>query len=253
MSSGSLKLAACLVNVSCGRQPAVIEQIAAAALRATSQVHDVTTAASDGLCDVTEARQLMRQYGLRAAATVLSVFSDVDYDRTVITVAAPLPTLGASVVSLCQTACDLIDLTQHSGGHPRLGAVDLVPVHPLSVDTTLEECGELARAIGHRVTSEVAGSAGFWFGAADPQRRSLPARRRLVGWFSGRPVTEQVDLGVCGPRLGVTGYGAIPYMTNYNVTLDTDDLRLGEDIARRIRGRTDGGLPGKTTELFTSL
>ena len=45
----------------------------------------------------------------------------------------------------CVTAYDLIDLQQHAGGHPRLGSVDLVPIHPLSVDVSLDECGTIAR------------------------------------------------------------------------------------------------------------
>ena len=52
---------------------------------------------------------------------------------------------GESVVSACVTAFDLIDLEQHSGGHPRLGAVDLVPIHPLDSELSLANCGQLAR------------------------------------------------------------------------------------------------------------
>ena len=52
---------------------------------------------------------------------------------------------GDSVISACKQAYSSIDLANHNGGHPRLGAVDLIPIHPLSADTTLEHCGQAAK------------------------------------------------------------------------------------------------------------
>ena len=236
-----LKLAACLVNVSCGRRPAVVSRLAAAPLVVTAELR---AGRQPALCDAEAARRLMAQHQLPAAATVLSVFSDEDYDRTVFTVAGPLASLGAAVLALCREACQLVDLREHRGNHPCLGAVDLVPFHPLTTDASLQECSKLAVEVGHRLTEEVPGSACFWFGESDPQRRPLPLRRRQVGWFRRRAVPEEVDLGTPDPRLGVTGIGAIPYMTNYNVTLDSTDLELGQTIASQLRATALGGLPG---------
>ena len=55
--------------------------------------------------------------------------------------------LGHSVHDACCTAYKLIDLSRHEGGHPRLGAVDLIPIHPVSASVTLDECGRIARGI----------------------------------------------------------------------------------------------------------
>ena len=242
-----VKLAACLVNVSCGRRPAVVSRLAAAPLSVTAELR---AGRQPALCDAETTRRLMEQHRLPAAATVLSVFSDTDYDRTVFTVAGPLASLGAAVLALCREACRLVDLREHCGNHPCLGAVDLVPVHPLTDDATLRECAYVALGIGRRLTEEVPGAACFWFGEADPQRRPLPLRRRQVGWFRRRAVLEEVDLGTPDPRLGLTGIGAIPYMTNFNVTLDSSDLELGKSIASQLRATAPGGLPGmksKTT------
>ncbi|XP_043245688.1 glutamate formimidoyltransferase-like [Amphibalanus amphitrite] len=236
-----LQLAACLVNVSCGRRPAAVARLAAAPLRA---------AAGSPLWDAAAARRLTERGGLRAPVTVLSVFPDTDYDRTVYTVAGPLATLGAGVLSLCREACELVDLRHHAGNHPCLGAVDLVPFHPLSEDVTLEDCARLARAVGDQLTALVPGTSCFWFGEADPLRRSLPLRRRQVGWFQRRPVAAEIDRGTPDPRLGVTGIGAIPYMTNYNVTLDTADLAVGREVAAELRATAPGGMPGVQAMAF---
>ncbi|XP_043210724.1 glutamate formimidoyltransferase-like [Amphibalanus amphitrite] len=236
-----LPLAACLVNVSSGRRPGAVARLAAAPLRA---------AAGSPLWEGAAARRLTERAGLRAPVTVLSVFSDTDYDRTVYTVAGPLATLGAGVLSLCREACELVDLRHHAGNHPCLGVVDLVPFHPLSEDVTLEDCARLARAVGDQLTALVPGTSCFWFGEADPLRRSLPLRRRQVGWFQRRPVTEEIDRGTPDPRLGVTGIGAIPYMTNYNVTLDTDDLSVGREVAAELRATAPRGMPGVQAMAF---
>ena len=54
--------------------------------------------------------------------------------------------IGASVTAACLEAYSLIDLEKHIGGHPRLGSVDLVPIHPISPDISLDECGHIARS-----------------------------------------------------------------------------------------------------------
>ncbi|XP_061429942.1 formiminotransferase N-terminal subdomain-containing protein isoform X3 [Lethenteron reissneri] len=118
-----LRLAASLLNVSGARDPKVVEAVAWAALRTP--------------------------HGrLFPNATVLNVFADLEYNRSVITIVAPVETLGESLVSACVRACALIDVSAHSGGHPCLGSVDLVPVHPLSDSVGLRECGRVAQGVG---------------------------------------------------------------------------------------------------------
>ena len=78
-------------------------------------------------------------------SAVLNIFRDYDYNRSVLTITAQLPTLQQSVYNACVQAYHDVDLSQQEGGHPRLGAVDLVPIYPLSADVTLEECGKVAK------------------------------------------------------------------------------------------------------------
>ncbi|XP_042302657.1 formiminotransferase N-terminal subdomain-containing protein isoform X2 [Sceloporus undulatus] len=124
MASGRVgtRLAACLLNVSEGRRKDVVEKIAKAAVcKDNGQEH--------------------------LQATVLNIFSDYDYNRSVITIAAPIDRLGSCVVAACVEAFSSIDMAAHVGIHPCLGAVDLVPVYPL-LGVDLEECGTVARSVG---------------------------------------------------------------------------------------------------------
>nr|XP_060637184.1 formiminotransferase N-terminal subdomain-containing protein isoform X3 [Anolis sagrei ordinatus] len=124
MASGRIgtRLAACLLNVSEGRRKDVVEKIAKAAV-----------------CK--DKGQECQQ------ATVLNIFSDYEYNRSVITIAAPVDRLGSSVVAACMEAFSSINMAAHVGIHPCLGAVDLVPIYPLS-GVDLEECGAVARSVG---------------------------------------------------------------------------------------------------------
>ncbi|XP_077010710.1 formiminotransferase N-terminal subdomain-containing protein isoform X3 [Tamandua tetradactyla] len=116
-----LSLAACLLNVSEARRKYVVENIAKAAL--------------------------LQENGQKyPKVSVLNIFSDQDYNRSVITIAASVDTLGHSVLAACLEAFQSIDMAVQEGIHPCLGAVDLIPIYPLS-GVGVEECGAVARKI----------------------------------------------------------------------------------------------------------
>ncbi|XP_068235890.1 uncharacterized protein [Palaemon carinicauda] len=104
-----------------------------------------------------------------------------------------------------------------------------------------------------RLTTTVPGTSVFLFGAGDPENRGLVQRRKEVGWFR-KPVRYDGlvhDLGAPpSSRYGLTGIGAIPYMMNVNVTLDTDDVALGRRVAAAIRATSSNGLPGVQAMAF---
>nr|XP_027236406.1 uncharacterized protein LOC113827717 [Penaeus vannamei] len=110
-----------------------------------------------------------------------------------------------------------------------------------------------ASGVAERLTKTVPGSSFFLFGAGDPAGRGLVARRKEVGWFR-RPVTYHAlahDLGSAPTeRYGLTGVGAIPYMMNVNVTLDSADVALGRRVASALRATSPGGLPGVQSMAF---
>ncbi|XP_055726846.1 formiminotransferase N-terminal subdomain-containing protein isoform X2 [Salvelinus fontinalis] len=238
-SAISQRLVACLLNVSEARKKELVETVARAA------VFD-----SNG--------------GRREGTTVLNIFNDLDYNRSVITIVASIDCIKEAVLSACEQACRLIDMSAYAGGHPTMGAVDLVPLYPLGEEVGLGDCAKEARGCRKRnrfesdmhafwtvaagLTERVSGTSAFFFGWADsPQHRGLAQRRKEMGWFRKNPDTGAIRPDV-GPlpqkRYGLTGIGASPYVMNCNVTIDTQDLALGRSIAMSIRESTPGGIPG---------
>ncbi|KAJ8037302.1 Formiminotransferase N-terminal subdomain-containing protein [Holothuria leucospilota] len=231
------RIAACLLNVSEGRNQLIIEAIASAA--ALKNENFLNENSSD----------------FSAPSTVLNIFSDFDYNRSVITIAAPISYLSRSVVAASTVALKQIDMRNQEGVHPRLGAVDLIPIHPLCPSVSLEECGDVARDIADQLATEVPGFSCFFFGSAHTEQKSLVERRKEVGWFQGRKESTvdslRYDVGAKpSKRYGLTGIGASYYVMNCNVSIKTQDLKIGRQIAKAIRGATPGGLPGVQAMAF---
>ncbi|XP_053774894.1 formiminotransferase N-terminal subdomain-containing protein isoform X10 [Desmodus rotundus] len=121
-----LRLAACLLNISEARRKHIVENIAKAAL-------------------------LGKNGRKHPEVSVLNIFSDQDYNRSVITIAASVDELGNSVLAACLEAFQSIDMEVQEGIHPCLGAVDLIPIYPL-VGVGVEECGAVARTPWEKLT-----------------------------------------------------------------------------------------------------
>ena len=169
---------------------------------------------------------------------------------------APIENLQTSVVNACKVAYGEINLQNHTGNHPRLGSVDLIPIYPISPLVSLNECGDVAKGIGNQIVHEIPGSSVFFFGTADyPQTRGLVERRKEVGWYKGMHGMSydgvKFDIGeVPTARYGLTGVGASPYVMNCNVTIETKDLKVGQRIAKAIRAASPGGLRGVQAMAF---
>lgn len=168
---------------------------------------------------------------------LLDVHTDPDHNRSVFTLAGHRDDLTAAALGLARAAGEHIDLSSHTGVHPRLGAVDVVPFVALTGEER-ETAVAVARDWGAQA-AETLGVPVFLYGDADPAGRSLPETRRDA--FSRRPP----DFGplVPHPRLGAVAVGARPLMVAINCELDSSDVRLARRIAGQIRER-DGGLPG---------
>ncbi|XP_020568777.1 formimidoyltransferase-cyclodeaminase isoform X3 [Oryzias latipes] len=225
MSSSILgrQLVACLLNISEARRKDLVETVARAALYNTEGVK-------------------------REGTTVLNIFNDYDYNRSVITIVASIGSIREAVLSACVKACGLINMCTHTGVHPCLGAVDLIPIYPLGEEVGIEDCAQEARAVAQGLTESVQGTSAFLFGWADSLlQRGLAQRRKEMGWFKKTPDMQAVRPDV-GPqpqrRYGLTGVGASPYVMNCNVTINTQDISVGRSIATAIRESTPGGLPG---------
>src|SRR5262245_52968687 len=113
-----------------------------------------------------------------AGARLLDRSSDLDHNRTVITYAGPPEAVEEAAFRAIQTASELIDLNQHTGEHPRIGATDVVPFVPLS-GATMEDCVAMAKRLGERVARQLQIPVYLYENAAmRPERTNLENIRR---------------------------------------------------------------------------
>ncbi len=181
-----------------------------------------------------------------AKVVVLDRHSDNDHNRTVITFAGPPDEIAEAAFRSIAKAAELIDLDQHTGEHPRIGASDVVPFVPIS-GVTMAECVEIARKVGQRVGDELGIPVYLYEEAATrPERKNLEDIRR------GQYEALKVEIGVkperdpdFGPKrvgkAGATVIGARAFLIAYNVYLTTDDVSIAKKIAKAIR-QSSGGL-----------
>jgi glutamate formiminotransferase / 5-formyltetrahydrofolate cyclo-ligase len=180
-------------------------------------------------------------------AYLLDRTSDASHNRSVLTLAGqPAPVLEALERTVAVAVAE-IDMERHTGEHPRIGAVDVVPFVPLA-GTSMADCIELARTFGARLADRFSIPVYLYGEAAtSPSRQRLADVRR--GQYEGlkTQILEPDRKPDFGPtRLhataGAVAVGARPFLIAYNINLDSRDLDLAKRIARRIR-ESSGGLP----------
>jgi glutamate formiminotransferase/formiminotetrahydrofolate cyclodeaminase len=179
--------------------------------------------------------------------TVLDVSSDESHNRSVITFVVPVEQAVEAAFAGIKAARDTIDLNEHQGEHPRMGAADVVPFVPLE-GATMEQCVELARKLGERVASELGIPVYLYERAATrPERENLANVRR--GEFEGirdeMPTKPEraPDFGPSRvhPTAGAVAIGARPFLVAYNVYLgDASYLGTAKQVARAVRGSSGG-------------
>lgn len=207
----------CIPNFSEGRRPEVVDAIAAA-INAVPE------------------------------ATLLDQTLDADHNRSVITFAGPPEAVAEAAFQAVRRAAGLIDMTQHSGQHPRVGATDVLPFVPLG-GATLDQCVALARSVGQRIGDELGIPVYLYEAAATrPERAALPNLRK--GEYEGLRDTIATDPARApdfGPaQLGTAGatiVGARQPLIAYNIYLHTADVEVAKRIAKAVRG-SSGGLRG---------
>lgn len=206
----------CVANVSEGRSAAVIEEITAA-LRLTR-------------------------------AALLDVHVDPDHHRSVLTLAGDPHAVEDAAFALARECVVRIDLRRHSGVHPRMGALDVLPFVPLA-GSSMAGCVQMARRVGARIASEL-GVPVYLYGeaASRPERRSLSfVRGRGLETLEARMRDEGFapDFGPSRPHptAGAIAVGARDALVAYNVRIDTTDVAFARRIAAAIR-ETQGGMRG---------
>jgi glutamate formiminotransferase len=187
----------------------------------------------------------------KAGVEVLDWSADPDHNRSVITVVGPADRVEEAAVVAARLAIERIDLRTHTGVHPRVGALDVLPVVPLA-GTPLDRARASARRVGERLAAEVGLPVFFYGAASEPPGRSLAELRRggfetlSRGWPDGRaPDIAPADWAHPGahPSAGATCVGARRVLLAWNVIVDGLDRRDVVAIAAVIRER-GGGFPG---------
>ncbi len=181
-------------------------------------------------------------------ACVLDTHIDPDHNRSVITFVAAPDKIVEAAVRVVGLASELIDMRQHSGVHPRLGATDVLPFIPIS-GVTMEDCAALAHQAGERIARELSIPVFYYERAAlrpdrvnleDVRRGALELLREQIAVDPDRaPDVGPLQVHETGGAIAV---GARPFLIAFNVNLRTTDVAIARKIARAIRAR-HGGLP----------
>ena len=211
-----MKFVECVPNFSEGRRPEVV-----------SAIRDAIAVVKD--------------------VAVLDVSSDASHNRSVITFIAPVETAVDAAFAGIKAAAERIDLCQHTGEHPRIGATDVVPFIPLE-GSTMEDCIALARTLGEKVGRELKIPVYLYERAATtPSRENLADVRR--GEFEGlreelgKNPARNPDFGPAKihPTCGAIAIGARPFLVAYNVYLGpASNLQIAKNIAKAVRGSSGG-------------
>ena len=199
MSAHSSQLVQCVPNFSEGRDPAIIAAI------------------------VDAVRQTP---GVRLA----DWSADPDHNRLVVTFVGPPEAVQSAALASAAAAVKHIDLRVHSGVHPRLGVLDVLPFVPL-FGISLAECAVLARSVGAAL-AERYDLPVFFYEAASTDKHSLPLIRKSA--FAA--LTPDCGPPVPHPTAGAVVVGARGPLTAFNVNLATADLSAARTIAREMRG-----------------
>ncbi|HEY3312533.1 MAG TPA: glutamate formimidoyltransferase [Anaerolineales bacterium] len=203
----------CIPNFSEARRPEVIDQIFAAATL--------------------------------PGVSILDRSSDLDHNRTVLTFAGSPAAVEEAAFQVIRTAAALIDMNQHTGEHPRIGATDVVPFVPIA-GVSMADCVEMARRLGNRVGLELDIPVYLYEAAATrPERTNLEVIRK--GQFEGLKLDVQTDPARkpdFGPaRLGTAGatvIGARAPLVAFNVYLTSAEVSIAKNIARAVRQSSGG-------------
>lgn len=177
--------------------------------------------------------------------TILDKHSDLDHNRTVVTmIGAPAGVEEAAFQSI-KKAGELINLDEHTGAHPRIGATDVVPFVPIA-DMAMSDCVEMARRLGKRVADELSIPVYLYEDAASrPERQNLETIRK--GQYEGLKeeiLTHPERTPDFGPaKLGTAGatvIGARAPLIAFNVYLTTTDISVAQKIAKAVRNSSGG-------------
>ena len=184
--------------------------------------------------------EIVKQMSDVTGITVLDVDPGPDTNRTVVTIVGSPEAVGEAAFQGIKRASEVLDMSQHSGTHPRMGATDVCPFIPVS-DVSIEECVKLSKLVGKRVGDDL-GIPVFLYdkSAQKPDRVKLPTIRKGEYEGLGEKLKDDNWKPDYGPskrhvKGGATVMGCRGFLIAYNINLNTKDHRLATDIAFELR------------------
>jgi len=189
--------------------------------------------------------QILNEVRKTRNAFLLDYTFDDYYNRLVVSLVGDKKSVVEATVNAGAKAAELIDMRKHKGQHPRLGAVDVVPFIPIK-NVTLEECVELAKEFGKRL-SEKCNVPVYLYGMA-----AQNATRGDLDWIRegeyeklGEMIVKlgrEPDFGPAKliPSFGASIAGARKIMAGFNVNIGTSDLKIAKKIAKALHGHKGG-------------
>jgi glutamate formiminotransferase len=183
-----------------------------------------------------------------SGAEVLDWSADPDHHRSVVTVIGPPELVEEAAFAGAAVAVESIDLRQHRGVHPRIGAIDVLPFVPLA-GLSMADAGSSARRVGERLANELRVPVFFYGQASQPPGVSLAALRRggfeqlVSGWPPERKpdlLPPQWEFPGAHPSAGASCIGARPVLLAWNVWIAGVSLQTAREIARGLREEQSG-------------
>ena len=171
---------------------------------------------------------------------------DSDHNRCVITLVGEREAIQEAAIRGVGKAAEILDLTRHTGAHPRLGAADVVPFIPIE-EVTLEDCVAMARHAGAEIWKRYRVPVYLYEAAAtSPERQNLEYIRR--GQFEGIGAeiatnpARKPDFGDARlhPTAGAVVVGARKALIAYNIFLNTADVEIAKRVAKAVRFSSGG-------------
>ena len=195
--------------------------------------------------DLEKIEKIVDKFRAKAGVKLLDYSNDEDHNRLVVTVVGEPEALKDALLEAIGQAVELIDLTKHSGQHPRMGAVDVVPFIPIR-GCTMDEAIALSKEVGEKVAALYRVPVFLYEKSASASHReNLAAIRK--GEFEGmeakiKQPEWKPDFGPAErhPSAGAVAIGARMPLVAFNCNLETSDVEIAKKIAKVIRGSSGG-------------
>ena len=210
----------------------------------TSQLIECVPNFSEGR-DQETIEAIVKPFRGRKGCGLLDYRADKDHNRLVVSLVGTSEPIQDALLEASLVAMEKIDLERHKGGHPRIGAIDVIPFVPLQ-NIDMKECVTLARNFGQRFHEETGIPVYFFEEAAlRAERRHLEVIRKGQYEALKAEVTNperHPDLGEprLHPSAGATVIGARKFLIAFNVNLGTADLKVAQEIAKAVRASSGG-------------